>query len=184
MESILYASRRLRRSKPGVELRLIPRKRGRANSLLPGAALRIAETVGFQFLSLRRDGLQNGSADRHQRSEIATTSTSPEQPVVLKTHVSAKLWTPRCQCRARIRCNSTIFWIGPRRELEELSCRFRKIRFVYIDGVTRRGSDGRQCLRTARLRACKAHPSRGKREYVLRCNRRHISQEFAEGVPR
>jgi hypothetical protein len=121
MESILYASRRLRRSKPGVELRLIPRKRGRANSLLPGAALRIAETVGFQFLSLRRDGLQNGSADRHQRSEIATTSTSPEQPVVLKTHVSAKLWTPRCQCRARIRCNSTIFWIGPRRELEELS---------------------------------------------------------------
>ena len=54
-------------------------------------------------------------------------------------------------------------------------CRFRKIRFVHIDGVTRRGSDGRQCLRTARLRACKAHPSRGKRESVLHCNRWRIS---------
>jgi hypothetical protein len=42
---------------------------------------------------------------------------------------------------------------------------------VHIDGVTRRGSDERQCLRTARSRACRPHASRGKRESVPHCNR-------------
>src|SRR5260370_14196932 len=42
----------------------------------------------------------------------------------------------------------------------------------------------RQCLRTARSRACRANPSRVKRESVPRCNRWRISQEFAEGVLR
>jgi hypothetical protein len=42
---------------------------------------------------------------------------------------------------------------GARHSLLQVGCRFRKVRFVHIDGVTRRGSEGRQCLRTARLRA-------------------------------
>jgi ABC transporter substrate binding protein len=35
-------------------------------------------------------------------------------------------------------------------------CPFRKVRFAHIDGLTRQGSDGRRCLRTARLRASPA----------------------------
>ena len=63
-------------------------------------------------------------------------------------------------------------------------CRFRKLKFVHIDGAIRRGSDAQQCLRTARLGVCRAHPSRAKCELVLHCNRCCISQEFAEGALR
>jgi hypothetical protein len=73
--------------------RAVARGEGRPHLLALGCFE--VENVGSQFLSLRRDSRQNGSADRHHRSEIATTSRSPEHPVVLKTHVSAKLWTPR-----------------------------------------------------------------------------------------
>src|SRR5271157_1822753 len=62
--------------------------------------------------------------------------------------------------------------------------RFRKLRFVRIDGAVRQGSDAQQCLRTARLGVCRAHPSRAKCELVLHCNRCCISQEFAEGTLR
>ena len=64
------------------------------------------------------------------------------------------------------------------------TCRFRKLRFVRIDGAIRRGSDAQQCLRAARLGVCRAHPSRAKCELVLHCNRCCISQEFAEGALR
>src|SRR6516162_2659612 len=46
------------------------------------------------------------------------------------------------------------------------SCRFRKVRFVHIDGVARRGSGEQQCLRTARSHACRAHPSRLKTQII------------------
>ena len=57
--------------------------------------------------------------------------------------------------------------------------RFRKLRFVHIDGEVRQGSDAQQCLRAARLGVCRAHPSGAKCELVLHCNRCCISQEFA-----
>ena len=68
--------------------------------------------------------------------------------------------------------------------MDHAGCRFRKLRFVRIDGAIRRGSDAQQCLRTARLGVCRAHPSRAKCELVLHCNRCCISQEFAEGALR
>ncbi len=53
-----------------------------------------------------------------------------------------------------------------------------------FDGLTRRGSDEQQCLRTARSHVCRAHPSRVKGESVSHCNRRRISQELAEPIKR
>jgi hypothetical protein len=57
-------------------------------------------------------------------------------------------------------------------------------RFAHTDDASRQGSDAQQCLRIARLGACRERPSRAKREFALRYSRKHILQEFVEGALR
>ena len=59
-------------------------------------------------------------------------------------------------------CHNWKFWTippprkGSTREIIGLfqACRFRKLKFVRIDGAVRQGSDAQRCLRTARLSSC------------------------------
>jgi len=80
--------------------------------------------------------------------------------------------------------NSASDSVAPTRISSKKPLSLPKTRFERIDGVAHQGSNTRQYLRIARLAVCRAHPSRGKREFEPRCNRSRISQEFGAGALR